>query len=413
MSILFRNISLLCGLYEGNRPLRGEALIKAAAIPNAWLLVEGDTIAACGSMDAYPFKDGDVKEVVDATGRILLPSWCDSHTHLVFTGSREKEFVQKIGGATYADIAASGGGIHSTASLVRQASEAQLLAETRKRLHGLQRLGTGAIEIKSGYGLEWEEEAKMLRVIRQLRSTERIPIRCTYLAAHALPRRFEGDGDAYVAEIIQTALPRIVEEGGADYIDVFCEQGFFTPEQTEKVLRAGAAYGMKGKVHANQLNASGGVETAVRCGARSADHLECMDEAGIAALAGGDTIGTLLPGASFFLRQAPAPARPLIRAGAALALASDFNPGSAPSGNMNLIWSLACIHLRLLPEEALGMATFNGACAMDLQDRCGSLTPGKWASLMLTRPVPSLSYLPYAFGDQHIERVMLRGEWVG
>jgi imidazolonepropionase len=351
-------------------------------------------------------------ESIDATGKMVLPTWCDSHTHLVFAASRENEFIDKLKGLSYAEIAARGGGILNSARKLNEASEDELFNLAWARLEELTKLGTGAIEIKSGYGLTVEGELKMLRVIKKLRERSAVTIKATFLGAHTYPVAYKEDHQGYINLIIQEMLPVIGREQLADYIDVFCETGFFSPEETALICKAGRQYGLKPKIHANQLNVSGGVQTGVALGAVSVDHLETMDEPAIKALAGANTIGTLLPTAAFFLRMPFQPARALIDAGCAIALASDFNPGSSPSGNMNLVVNMSCIQMKMLPEEAINAATLNGAWAMECANELGSISTGKKASIILSKPVPSLAYLPYSFGSNLIERVMIKGQWV-
>ncbi|MES1159128.1 MAG: imidazolonepropionase [Bacteroidota bacterium] len=389
--------------------LRGAELADLPCIDNAWLLIEDDEIAAYGSMSDLP---SSTASVFDATGQFILPAWCDSHTHLVFSGSREEEFVDKIRGLSYAEINARGGGILNSARKLAAASEDQLFNEAWKRLEELKRLGTGAIEIKSGYGLTVEGELKMLRVIKKLKERSTVSIKASFLGAHTYPPEYKEDHAGYIDIIINEMLPVIAREHLADYIDVFCEKGFFDPGETETICRAGIRVGLKPKIHANQLNLSGGVQVGVKLGAISVDHLETMDEETIGVLKNSGTIGTLLPSAAFFLRMPFQPARQLIDAGCTIALASDFNPGSSPSGNMNLVVAMSCIQMKMLPEEAINAATLNGAYAMELGDSLGSLTPGKMANLIFTRPIPSLAYLPYAFGSNLIDKVMIRGEFV-
>jgi imidazolonepropionase len=320
--------------------------------------------------------------------------------------------VDKLNGLSYAAIAAKGGGILNSAATLNLTSEDELFQQSYTRMQEVLKLGTGAIEIKSGYGLSVDGEMKMLRVIKRLKAAAGIPIKATFLGAHAVPLAYKDNREGYIQSIIETMLPEIAKERLADFIDVFCETNFFTPEETGRICNAGLTYGLKPKIHANQLSVSGGVQAGVRANALSVDHLESMDEAAISALANSNTIGTLLPTAAFFLRMNYPPARYLINAGCAIALASDFNPGSSPSGNMNFVAALACIQMKLLPEEAINAATINGAYAMELQDEVGSITVGKKANLILTKPVPSLPYLMYAFGEPHIEKVMLSGAWV-
>ncbi|RYY97748.1 MAG: imidazolonepropionase [Chitinophagaceae bacterium] len=412
MALLITNIRLLVNTHSETAPRSGAALADLPVVENAWLLVEGDRIAGFGPMSELRHDPATVGEHVDAGGGLVLPSWCDSHTHLVFAGSREGEFVDKIRGLSYADIAARGGGILNSARRLNETSEDELFRQSWARLQEVTRLGTGAIEIKSGYGLTVEGELKMLRVIRRLRGQASIPIKATFLGAHSVPPEYKDDRAGYIRLLLEEMLPQVAGEGLADYIDVFCEEGFYTPEETERICRAGAQYGLKAKIHANQLAVSGGVQAGIAVGALSVDHLESMDDAALAALAASDTIGTLLPTAAYFLRMPFQPARRLIDAGCAIALASDFNPGSSPSGNMNAVLSMSCIAMRMLPEEAVQAATFNGACAMELQHEVGSIAVGKKANLILTRPVPSLAYLPYAFGSNLIGRVLLNGEWL-
>ena len=414
-SRLIYNIRQLVNTRMDSHPLRGGELAILPVVDNAWLHIEDDRIVAFGPMAALP-RDlallRDTPTSVDAAGCLVLPAWVDSHTHLVFAGSRESEFVDKIKGLSYAEINAKGGGILNSARRLADVSEDTLFADAWRRLEELSLLGTGAIEIKSGYGLTVEGELKMLRVIRKLRERSGISIKATFLGAHTYPAAYRENHQGYIDLIINDMLPVIAAEGLADYIDVFCEEGFFSPAETEVLVRAGQRVGLSAKIHANQLHCSGGVETGVRLGALSVDHLESMDAAAIAALAASDTIGTLLPTAAWFLRMPFQPARALIDADCRIALASDYNPGSSPSGNMNLVIAMACTGMRMLPEEAINAATINGAFAMSLGDTIGSITPGKLANLIITRPVPSLAYLPYAFGTDHIERVMIRGEFI-
>jgi imidazolonepropionase len=420
-SLLIVNSKLLVNTRAQTHLLRGPELADLPCIGNGWLLIEDEQIVSYGSMPDMPphvrrlverNQPGPEGPVIDATGRYILPAWCDSHTHLVFAGSREDEFVDKIRGLSYAEINARGGGILNSASKLAAASEDALFNEAWSRLQELARLGTGAIEIKSGYGLTVEGELKMLRVIRRLKERSSLSIKASFLAAHTYPAAFRKDHQGYIDLIIDDMLPVIAAEGLADHIDVFCEKGFFDPAETETICRAGMRYGLRPKIHANQLHLSGGVQTGVKLGALSVDHLETMDADAIAALKGSDTIGTLLPTAAFFLRMPFQPARELIDAGCAIALASDLNPGSSPSGNMNLVVSMGCIGMKMLPEEAINAATLNGAYAMGLGAETGSITPGKTANLIFTRPIPSLAYLPYAFGSNLIDRVMIRGKFI-
>ncbi len=407
-----KNIKGLAGLSDPRKPLREAQLGEMQVAEDAWLLIKNDRIHAHGKMSAPPSGMPEPDEVIDATGRFVLPAWCDSHTHLVFAASREAEFVDKIKGLSYADIAAKGGGILNSARRLQQATEDELFELAWQRLQELMQLGTGAIEIKSGYGLSLEAELKMLRVIRRIKEKAPIPVKATFLGAHAYPENYRDNHEGYIRLLLDEMLPAVAAESLADYIDVFCEKGFFSYEDTIRICEAGAKYGLKAKIHANQLNLSGGVQAGVKTGAVSVDHLETMDEETIKLLASSDTIGTLLPTAAFFLRMAYQPARQLIDAGCAVALASDFNPGSSPSGNMNFVVALSCIQMKMLPAEAINAATINGAFAMESQTEVGSLTPGKKANVIITRPMPSLEYFPYAFGTNLVEKVMLSGNFI-
>jgi imidazolonepropionase len=406
---IIENIRLLVNTRRENKLLRGKELADLPCIEDAFLIIEDGIIAQIGKMSELDtFNDA----AIDADGRYILPGWCDSHTHLVFDVTREEEFVDKLKGVSYADIAARGGGILNSARKIQQATESELLKKAWSRIQEIMMLGTCAVEIKSGYGLSVEGELKMLRVIKKLKETSPIPVKATFLGAHTYPMEFKDNHQGYIDLIINEMLPVIAKEELADYIDVFCEHGFFSAEETETICRAGMQYGLKPKIHANQLNLSGGVETGVKLGALSVDHLETMNDDTIATLAASNTIGTLLPTAAYFLRMPFQPARQLIDAGAAIALATDYNPGSSPSGNMNTVVSMSCIQMKMLPEEAINAATINGAYAMELEDEVGSIMVGKKANLILTKPIPSLAYLPYAFGANCIERVMIGGEWL-
>jgi imidazolonepropionase len=369
-------------------------------------------IAEYGSMQNLKLQTSNFKQTYDATGQFILPCWCDSHTHLVFAASREEEFVDKIKGMSYGEIAAKGGGILNSAKKLNEMKEGELFDLARKRLKEVIKLGTGAIEIKSGYGLSVDGELKMLRVIKKLKANSPIPVKSTFLGAHTYPLEYKEDHKGYIDLIVNEMLPLIAKEKLADYIDVFCENGFFSPEETETICRAGMSYGLKSKIHANQLNLSGGVETGIKLGAVSVDHLETMNDKTISELANSKTIGTLLPTAAFFLRMPFQPARQMIEAGCAIAVASDYNPGSSPTGNMNLVVAMSCIGMKMLPEEAINAATLNGAFAMEIQKEVGSITIGKKANLIFTQPIPSLAYLPYSFGSDLIDKVMINGEFI-
>jgi imidazolonepropionase len=411
MTTLISNIKLLVNTREEFHLLRGKEMSDLPCVEEAFLIVEDDRIAEYGSMNEVKFRAADFSYQIDARGKMVLPSWCDSHTHLVFAASRENEFVDKIKGLSYAEIAAKGGGILSSARKINATSEDELYRQSYRRLEEVIALGTGAIEIKSGYGLNLNAELKMLRVIHRLKRNSPIPIKTTFLGAHAIPVEYKEHRQQYINLIINDMLPVIGKEKLADYIDVFCEQGFFTTSETEQICNAGKAIGLKPKIHANQLSSSGAVQTGVQLGALSVDHLEIMDVEAINSLANSPTIGTLLPTAAFFLRMPYQPARWLIDSNCAIALASDYNPGSSPSGNMNFVVALGCIQMKMLPEEAINAATINGAFAMEMEKELGSITIGKKANLILTKQTPSLAFLPYAFGTNLIDAVMVNGEW--
>jgi imidazolonepropionase len=408
---LITNIKQLVGVRKENQLLHGKELAHLPVIENAYLLIEEGIIADYGPMKELQTSKLKPRVNIDATGQFILPAWCDSHTHLVFPASRESEFIDKIKGLTYAEIAANGGGILNSANRVAQASEGELFNSAWKRLKEITRTGTGAVEIKSGYGLTVEGELKMLRVIKKLKEKSDLSIKATFLGAHTYPVAYREDHQGYINLIINEMLPVIAKEKLADFIDVFCENGFFSPEETETIARAGMRYGLKPKLHVNQLNSIGGIETGLKVNALSLDHLETMTERDIQLLSmDGDTIATLLPTAAFFLRMPFQPARKLIDAGCTVALASDYNPGSSPSGNMNLVVAMSCIQMRMLPEEAINAATLNGAYAMELQNVLGSITPGKKANIIFTKTIPSLAYIPYAFGNDLIDKVMIAGK---
>ena len=410
MKLLIINIHQLVNVRTENVLLRGILLSELPVIFNAYLFIEDGLINDFGEMHLLPlkYKDSEIP-VYDAKGASLLPSWCDSHTHLVFAASRESEFVDKLNGLSYAEIAAKGGGILNSADKLNKVSEETLFDLAWNRLKDLISLGTGAIEIKSGYGLTVEGELKMLRVIKQIQKISPIPIKATCLAAHNYPLAYKQNHQGYINLIKHEMLPIIEKENLADYIDVFCEEGFFNVPETKEICIAGKSIGLKPKIHANQLSVSGGVELGVELGALSVDHLESMDETAIRSLSSSNTIGTLLPTAAYFLRMPYQPARDLIEAGCAIAIASDYNPGSSPSGNMNTVVSMSCIQLKMLPEEAINAATINGAYAMGLEESVGSIMKGKLANLIFTKPIPSIAYIPYAFGSNLIDKVMVKG----
>jgi imidazolonepropionase len=412
---LLTNIKQLLNIRSDARALYGKEMAELPCLENAWLLIEGNEITRFGKMDSLEKDLPNLpKEQMDCSGRMVLPTWCDSHSHIVYAGSRENEFVDKIRGLSYAEIHARGGGILNTVQEIMDISEDDLFSISWKRLEEVARQGTGAIEIKSGYGLSVEGELKMLRVIKQLKEKSLIQIKSTFLGAHTYPLIYRENHETYIKEIIEDMLPVIAKEKLADYIDVFCEQGFFNPEESETILRAGMQYGLQPKMHVNQLSSMGGIETGIKTNALSMDHLETMPDEEIRRIKNSGWKGfcTLLPTAAFFLRMPFPPARKLLESGAAIALASDYNPGSSPTGNMNLVIALACIQMKLLPEEALNAATINGAFAMGLGNSLGSIMIGKMASLIITTPIPSLAYLPYSFGSNLIDKVMIRGSFI-
>ncbi len=409
MTTLFKNIKELIQVRENSvKRLSGGEMKKLPTLKHAWLLIKEGKIADFGAMKTYP--KIKVDKEIDATGRMVLPAWVDSHTHLVYAGNREQEFVDRIKGLTYEEIANRGGGIVNSAKKLQETSEEDLYRQTEGRLREIIRKGTGAVEIKSGYGLTTEAEIKMLRIIQRLKKEYPIAIKSNFLGVHALPPEFKADREGYVKKVIEEMLPRVVEEKLADYVDIFCEKGYFTVEDTDKILAAGEQYGLRGKIHVNQFNAIGGIAMGVKHNALSVDHLEVMTGEDIEVLKGTDTMPTALPSCSFFLSIPYAPVRKMIDVGLPVALATDYNPGSTPSGNMNLVVSLACIKMNMTPEEAINAATINAAYAMGLSKTHGSIAKGKVANLILTEPIPSYGFLPYSFGNDHIEKVFLKGE---
>lgn len=411
MKLLVRNIARIVGIESADRMrLCGSDMDRLGSLDDAWLLADGGRIAAFGRMDDLGEIAAD--EMVDAGGGMLFPSFCDSHTHLVYAGSREQEFLDKIHGLSYEEIARRGGGILNSADRLHETSEEELYVQAMKRIREIVRMGTGCVEIKSGYGLTTEDELKMLRVIRRIRETSPLEVRATFLGAHAVAREYIGRQEAYVDLVCREMLPAVAREGLADFVDVFCDAGFFTVEETARILKTARKLGLVPKIHANELAVSGGVQVGVEYGALSVDHLERMGEAEIAALQGARTMPTLLPGAAFFLGMSYPPARDMIRAGLGVALASDYNPGSSPSGNMRMVMSLASIRMRMTPAEAFHAATLNGAYAMGLSRDFGSVTIGKVANFFLTEAMPSFEFFSYAYQTPLISRVFLRGEEV-
>ncbi len=411
--MILTNIKQLLQLRPaGQQWVAGAEMAKLPILENAWLRIEGDRIADFGPMAALRDTPGSPLRTIDCSGRLVLPAWCDSHTHLVYAGDRTHEWVARVSGKTYAEIAAAGGGILNSAKLLNETSAEELYQQSKARLETVIELGTGAIEIKSGYGLTVEGELKMLRVIRRLAEAFPVTVRATFLGAHALPTAYKHDKPGYLRLLTGELMPKIAAEKLADYVDVFCEQGYFSVADTEAIMTAGKRYGLVPKIHVNQFNVLGGVGAAVRHGALSVDHLEELADADIAALTGSDTMPVALPGCSHFLGIPYTPARKLIDAGLPLAIATDYNPGSSPSGNMSGIVSLACTQMGLLPEEAINAATLNGAYAMGLSDELGSITVGKRANLIVTRPLAGYGAVPYGFGMPVVGAVILGGKFV-
>ena len=392
----------------------GKDMARLGILENAYLLVEEDKIAGFGKIEDLDreavYAGGDIVKEIDATGRLVMPSYCDSHTHLVYAGSREIEYIDKIRGLSYEEIAKRGGGILNSCERIRKASEEELFDAAYDRIQEIAGFGTGAVEIKSGYGLDTESELKMLRVIRRLKAETPLLIKSTFLGAHAVPLEYKGRQTEYVDLIINEMIPMVAAEELADYIDVFCDKGFFTVEDTDRMLNAGMKYGLRAKIHANELDYSGGVQVGVKYNAISVDHLECMGEEEIACLLESETMPTVLPGAAFFLNMPYSPVRKMIQAGLPVALASDYNPGSSPSGNMKFIMSLGCINYKMLPEEVINATTLNSAYAMGVEEEAGSIAVGKLANFYITTPISGIEYLPYAYTADLIEAIFLKGE---
>lgn len=392
----------------------GKDMARLGILENAYLLVEEDKIAGFGKMEDLDreavYAGRDIVKEIDATGRLVMPSYCDSHTHLVYAGSREIEYIDKIRGLSYEEIAKRGGGILNSCERIRKASEEELFDAAYDRIQEIAGFGTGAVEIKSGYGLDTESELKMLRVIRRLKAETPLLIKSTFLGAHAVPLEYKGRQTEYVDLIINEMIPMVAAEELADYIDVFCDKGFFTVEDTDRMLNAGMKYGLRAKIHANELDYSGGVQVGVKYNAISVDHLECMGEEEIACLLESETMPTVLPGAAFFLNMPYSPVRKMIQAGLPVALASDYNPGSSPSGNMKFIMSLGCINYKMLPEEVINATTLNSAYAMGVEEEAGSIAVGKLANFYITTPISGIEYLPYAYTADLIEAIFLKGE---
>ena len=411
MTILITNIKELLQVRDENiLKVSGNQMKLLPSIKNAYLLIENDTIVDFGDMSDATGIIAD--QTIDAKGKLVLPTWCDSHTHIVYAGDRSQEFVDRINGLSYEDIANRGGGILNSAKTLQNTSEDDLYNQSVIRLKAVMKLGTGAIEIKSGYGLTPDAEIKMLRVIKRLKKDFPIKVKATFLGAHALPIAFKDNKQGYLDQIINDMLPQIAKENLAQYIDVFCEKGYFDLDDTAQILKAGQEYNLTPKIHVNQFNAFGGIALAVKHEAISVDHLEELNNEDIIALKDSNTMPVALPSCSYFLSIPYTPGRQLIDAGLPLALATDYNPGSTPSGNMNFVVSTACIKMKLTPEEAINAATINGAYAMGISNQYGSITKGKKANVIITKPVSSYNYLPYAFGDNHIDTVIINGEIV-
>lgn len=415
MKTLITNIKQLVQTEKAPRKwVAGKDMACLENIENAYLLIDGQRIAAFGKMEELDReaaeKGCEAFKEIDATGRLVLPSFCDSHTHLVYAGSREVEYIDKIRGLSYEEIARRGGGILNSARRMRQASEEELFDAAWNRLEEIAFFGTGAVEIKSGYGLDTESELKMLRVVRRLKEETPLLVKSTFLGAHAVPEEYRNRQSEYVDVLINEMIPAIAAEELAEYIDVFCDKGFFTVEDTDRILNAGMKYGMRAKIHANELDYSGGVQVGVKYNAVSVDHLEHVGPDEIACLLESETMPTVLPGAAFFLNMPLSPVRKMIDAGLPVALASDYNPGSSPSGNMKFVMSLGCINYKMLPEEVINATTLNSAYAMGVEEEAGSIAVGKYANFYITQPIPGIEYLPYAYGSNLIDAVFLKGE---
>ncbi len=413
MKVLLENIKELVQVEEHPVLFKaGSAMAEVTTIKNAYLIIRDEVIEDFGEMshlkDAYV--DDDILLEIDCSNRLVYPTYCDSHTHLVYPGSREKEFVDKIKGLSYEQIAERGGGILNSAKLLHEMSEDELYESAMERISEIIRMGTGAVEIKSGYGLNTEDELKMLRVIRRIKNTTPICVRANFLGAHSIPLEFRDNVSKYVDIVINEMIPQVAAEELSEYIDVFCDKGFFSVDDTERILMAGMKYGLRPKIHANELGHTGGVEVGVKYNALSVDHLEYIGEKEIATLQNSETMPTVLPGAAFFLNMKLSPVRKMIDAGLPVALASDYNPGSSPSGNMNLISAMGCIKYNMLPEEVINATTINTAYAMGISDRLGSIARGKIASVFITSEIPGIEYLPYSYGANLIETVIMNGE---
>ncbi|MDB4195988.1 MAG: imidazolonepropionase [Flavobacteriales bacterium] len=410
MKTFLINIKQLAGIQEdiSKLKLKGKEMGVLTTLENAYLEIENGLISGFGEMRSLPNTDNS--KIEDCSGKVVLPAWCDSHTHLVFAGTRETEFVDRINGLTYEEVAARGGGIINSAKRLQTATEEELYQAAWTRLEEIKSMGTGAVEIKSGYGLSFDAELKILRVIKRLKAESDLTIKATFLGAHAVPPEFKGNKDGYLDMLINEVLPVIKEENLADYIDIFCETNYFTVADAERIMEAGASIGLQSKIHVNQFTSIGGIQAGIKHKALSLDHLEVMTDEDIEDLHKSETMPTALPSCSFFLKIPFAPVRKMIDQGLAIALATDYNPGSTPSGKIPFVISLACIYQRLTPEEAINAVTMNSAYAMGISDTHGSITVGKKANLIITKEISSYNYIPYAFGGNHVERVILGGK---
>lgn len=410
MTQLFINIKELIQVRDLEvLKVSGTAMKILPTLKNAFLLVEDNTIIDYGLMQNAP---NSIDNIIDCNGKMILPTWVDSHTHIVFAGNREQEFVDRIKGLTYEEIANKGGGILNSAKKLQETSFEDLYQQSAKRLEEVMTLGTGAIEIKSGYGLTVDSEIKMLSVIKKLKENYSIPIKSTFLGAHALPTEFKNNKQGYIDLIINEMLPKITKENLVDFIDIFCEKGYFTVEDTEQILEAAKKYGLRSKIHVNQFNSIGGIKIATKHNALSVDHLEILNDDDLDYLINSETMPVALPSCSFFLGIPYTPARKIIDNGLPLALASDYNPGSTPSGNMNFVVAAACIKMKLTPEEAINAATINGAYALNISNKVGSITRGKLANFIITKEIPSYGFIPYSFGSNLIDSVFINGQKV-
>lgn len=411
MKTLIKNIKQIAGISNAEKSTikKGKELNQISTIEDGWIMIENDKILDFGSMDKWPgVDDWNNTNIIDANNGIILPTWCDSHSHIVYAGTREQEFVDRINGLSYEEIAKNGGGILNSAQLLAETDQNELYKQSAQRLEKLIKLGTGSIEIKSGYGLNTQNEIKMLQVIQQLKNNYPIPIKSTFLGAHAVPKKYSQE--EYVSILINEMIPEVSKQKLAEYIDVFCDRGFFTPKETEKILEAGIKHGLKPKIHANELDFSGGIQVGVKMKAISVDHLEFTGENEIKLLKESNTIPTLLPGTAYFLGLKYPPARKMIDAGLPIALASDYNPGSCPYGNMAFTISLACVKMKMTPKEAINSATINGAFAMETEDILGTIQIGKKANLIITNDIPSINYIPYSIAENNINKVIINGK---